>query len=114
MTKKKTEKKVPEIEKLEIPQDIKDSYGVIMAELELRKFTKKSAKKEINPLLIGQENFTNSEQSVILEITKEHITIRQFKLEKGGKRTLLVIYVVKPSHRKFVLLQPKEKSTIKK
>ena len=91
------DKKLKEdLKDINIPFDLLSAFQSVVTEFGKQKFKYDSINDKGEQVL----RFKKTKQRILMAIEKEHLFIRQFDI-KGKQRKLRVLYVVKPSERKF-------------
>ena len=89
-----------DLESIKIPFDLLSAFQSVITELEKKKFKYDSFTNDNEYILTFKKGKT---ERVLIAIQQEHLYIRQYDY-KNNKRSLKVLYVVKPSERNFKLL----------
>jgi len=90
-----------DIKSISVPFDLFTGLSLVTEELKKKDFTYTKMVKDHSPILIFESKKLEERVSIVIE--KENLLIRHFII-KNDTRKLKVLYVLKPSERKFKLV----------
>lgn len=88
---------------VDFPYDLTQSIECVIEEITSKKFKYKSLSNDTKVLITYERNNKKTKETILIEIMLDNLLIRHFDVV-DDKRSLRVLYIIKPSQREFKLL----------